>query len=164
MRLMVDDAADVDHRIEILEGAHVELVGIHGAQQVDNVRTIGRTLSLVLRSEQAPYEFSYRAAEPTSAAHRCPIWLPTVPTDGRSRAVRLQLDLPPDNAPGTSMPPFAWNGTHGVATLGHLPAVVRVPYTAAGETPGWTLAAVMDGLAVAVFAAATAVWTWRVRR
>ena len=164
MRLTVDDATEVEHRIEILEGTRVELVGVHGARQVDNVPTIGRTLSLVLRSEQAPYEFSYRIAVPISAAHRCPIWLPTVPTDGRSRAVRLQTELPAGSAPGTSMPPFTWNGTQGVATLGHLPAVVRVPYTAAGQRPGWTLASVMDGLAVAVFAAATAVWTWRVRR
>jgi hypothetical protein len=162
--LTVDGVAEIEHRIEAFEGSRVALIGIRGARQVGDVRTIGRTQSLVLRPDQAAYGFRYRAVQPAPRLHRCPIWLPAVPTDGRSQAVRLQIDLPPATVAGSSMPAFAWTGVHGVATLGHVPAFVRVPYTQAGEARQWAIGPVMDALAIAAFAVATAVWTWRVRR
>jgi hypothetical protein len=55
----------------------------------------------VLRPDQAAYGFRYRAVQAAPRAHRCPIWLPTAPTDGRSRPVRLGIDLPPATAAGT---------------------------------------------------------------
>ena len=78
--------------------------------------------------------------------------------------MRLEIDLPPATAAGTSMPAFTWTGVHGATTLGHIPAVVRVPYTREGDAHGWEIGAVMDALAIAAFAGATAVWTWRLRR
>ena len=164
MALVVEGVSEVEHRIETFEGSRIELVGIRGARQVGDVRAIGRTQSLVLRPDQAAYGFRYRAVQPAPRAHRCPIWLPTTPTDGRSRPVRLGIDLPPATAAGPSMPAFTWTGAHGATTLGHLPAVVRVPYTREGEPRAWGIGSVMDALAIAAFAAATAVWTWRVRR
>jgi hypothetical protein len=164
MALAVDGASEIEHRIETFEGSRIELVGIRGARQVGDLRAIGRTQSLLLRPDQATYGFRYRAIQPAHRVDRCPIWLPTVPTDGRSRPVRLEVDLPPAMAAGSSMPAFTWTGVHGAATLGHLPAVVRVPYTQEGEAHGWGIGSMMDALAIAVFAAATAVWTWRVRR
>jgi hypothetical protein len=162
--LSVEGVSEVEHRIEMFEGSRIELAAIRGARQVGELRAIGRTQSLVLRPDQSAYGFRYRAAQPASRMHRCPIWLPTVPTDGRSRPVRIEIDLPPATAAGDSMPAFTWTGAHGATALGHLPALVRVPYTWEGEARGWGISAVMDGLAIAAFAAATAVWTWRVRR
>jgi hypothetical protein len=164
MALAVEGVSEIEHRIEAFEGSRVELVEIRGARQVGEVRAIGRTRSLLLRPDQAAYRFQYRAVQPGPRLHRCPIWLPTVPTEGRSRPVRLQIDLPPATVAGSSMPAFTWTGVHGAATLGHLPAFVRVPYTPAGEARQWGIDSVMDVLAIAAFAAATAVWTWRVRR
>ena len=164
MALAIDGVSEIEHRIEAFEGSRVELVEIRGARQVGDVRAIGRTQSLLLRPDQTAYRFHYRAVQPASRRHRCPIWLPTVPADGRSRPVRLEIDLPPATIAGGSMPAFTWAGVHGAATLGHLPAFVRVPYTGAGEARQWGIGSVMDALAIAAFVAATAAWTWRVRR
>ena len=92
MALAIEGGGDVDHRIETFEGSRVELVRIRGARQVDAVRAIGRTRSLVLRSDAGSYEFSYHAQQPAGRTDRCPIWLPAVPTDGRSRLVRLEVE------------------------------------------------------------------------
>jgi hypothetical protein len=148
----------------MFEGSRIELAAIHGAQQVDEVRAIGRSQSLVLRPDAESYEFRYRAVQSPARAHRCPIWLPAVPTDGRSKAVRLEVDLPAATTPGASMPAFTWTGARGTAALGHLPAVVVVPYTPEGSARGWGIDAMVDAFAIAVFAGATAVWTWRARR
>ena len=160
----IGGGADIDHRIETFEGARIELTAVRGARHVDEVRTIGRTQSLVLKPEAASYELSYHAVQPADREHRCPIWVPAVPTDGRSRAVRLDVDLPAAAIPAASMPAFTWTGAHGTATLGHIPAMVRIPYASPGEARGWGINSIMDALAIAVFAGATAIWTWRVRR
>jgi hypothetical protein len=162
--LTVDGVSEIEHRIEAFEGSRIELVGIRGARQVGDVRTIGVTQSLLLRPDQAAYGFHYRAVQSAPRQHRCPIWLPTVPTEGRSRTVRLQIDLPPAAVAGSSMPALTWTGAHGVATLGNLPAFVRVPYARAGEARQWAIGRVMDALAIAAFATAAAVWTWRLRQ
>jgi hypothetical protein len=164
MALAIDGGSDIDHRIESLDGGRIELAVIRGARQVDDVRAIGRTRSLVLRPDAASYEFGYRAEQPQGRAHRCPIWLPAVPTDGRSKAVRIEVHLPAAAIPAASMPAFTWTGGRGAVTLGHVPAVVIVPYTAEGEARGWGIDSLMDAFAVAVFAGATAVWAWRARR
>jgi hypothetical protein len=164
MMLSIDGSDEIDHRIEAFEGTRIELAAVRGARRVDDVRTIGRTQSLVLRPEAGSYEFSYHAVQPADREHRCPIWLPAVPTDGRSRAVRLDVNLPVAATPGASMPALTWTGAHGTATLGHIPAIVRLPYAAEGESRGWSINSMMDALALAVFAVATAIWTWRVRR
>jgi hypothetical protein len=120
----VDGVAEIEHRIEAFEGSRVELIGIRGARQVGDVRGIGRTQSLVLRPDQAVMVPLSRGAARTASAS-LPDLAAGVPTDGRSRAVRLQIDLPPATVAGSSMPAFAWTGVHGAATLGHVPAFVR---------------------------------------
>jgi hypothetical protein len=62
------------------------------------------------------------------------------------------------------MPAFTWTGSRGVVTLGHVPAVVIVPYAPQGEARGWGIDSMMDAFAIAVFAGATAAWAWRARR
>src|SRR5205814_2110891 len=64
MSLAVDGGADIDHRIETFEGSRIQLAAVRGAQQVDRVRVIGRTQSLVLRPDAEKYELSYRAVQP----------------------------------------------------------------------------------------------------
>ena len=180
MMLTVEGASEIDHRLDASTaasgvpfsppngfGGHasvVELLVVLGAQRVGALRTIGRTQSLVLRPDNLSYEFSYRALQPADRLHRCPIWLPAVPTDGQARAVRLQVDLPPAAFHGSSMPAFSWTGGHGSTTLGSLPAFVHVSYGSDGESPGWSIGQVMDAAAVAVFAGASAIWVWRRRR
>ena len=162
--MAIERGSDLDHRIETFEGSRIELTAIRGAQQVDAVRAIGRSQSLVLRPDAESYELRYRVVQPPGRAHRCPIWLPAVPTDGRSKVVRVDVDLPAATVPGASMPALTWTGAHGTAALGHLPAVVLVPYTPEGNAHGWGIDAMMDAFAIALFAGATAVWTWRARR
>lgn len=164
MVLAIEGGAEIDHRIETFEATRIELAAVRGARHVGEVRTIGRTQSLVLRPETASYELSYRVVQPADREHRCPIWVPSVPTDGRSRPVRLEVDLPVAATPGASMPGFTWTGAHGTATLGHIPAIARIPYSSPGESRGWGINAMMDALAIAVFAVASAIWTWRARR
>jgi hypothetical protein len=164
MMLTVDGAGDVDHRVEAFAGSRIELVDTRGASVVGAVRTIGRTQSLVLRPEQPHYEFRYRAQQPADVVGRCPVWLPAVPTDGRSRAVSIRVQLPPGATPGPSMPAFDWTGTQGSTRIGHLPAFVRVPYAPQGEVPGWSIGQLMDGAAIVVFGAAMGIWAWRRKR
>ena len=165
MTLTVDGAAEIEHRIESFgSSSDVQLVDIGQAGQVGQLRTVGRTQSLVLRPHGGAFSVRYRVQQTAERTGRCPIWLPTVPTDGRSRAVRLRMTLPTDAVPGSSMPAFQWEGRAGSATLGHLPAFVRAPYTLAGEPRPWDIAGLMDIVTVIVFAAASAIWVWRRRR
>jgi hypothetical protein len=164
MALTVDGAREIDHRVQALDGAVIELVSTRGAGAVSDVRTIGRTESLVLRPDGATYEIRYRVRLPDDAAARCPIWLPAVPADGRSRAVGIRVQLPPGASPGHSMPRLDWTGPRGSARLAHLPAFVHVPYASDGQSPAWTIGEAMDGVAVLVFAAGSAGWAWRRRR
>jgi hypothetical protein len=158
MRLTVQGASEIDHRIEAFEGSQIELAGVQAATRVGEVRTIGRTLSLLLETADTPYELRYRVEQAPARRDRCPLWLPAVPTDGQSRAVRVQVELPPDAVAGHSMPAFAWTGSSGSTSLRHLPAFVRIPYAPAGGSPGWDISRAMDVVALVVFGVATAVW------
>ena len=146
LSLVVDGAAQVEHRIAAAEGSRIELLDVRGAQQAADVRAIGRTQALVLRPDGASYGFRYRVVQPDAQTERCPIWLPTVPTDGRARSIRFAATVPPGSTAGWSMPSFTWTGTHGTATLGHLPAVVRIAYAAEGEPRRWSIAELIDAL------------------
>jgi hypothetical protein len=158
MALTVEGTAEVDHRIDAPPDASIELVEVRRASQVGDLRTIGRTKSLVVRPEGPAYEFRYRARQPDDRRDRCSLWLPLVPTDGQSDAIRIQIDLPPSSVPGGSFPAFSWQGTQGVATLGHLPAFVRLQFVAAGESIPWDVSRTMDAAALVAFAAASALW------
>lgn len=161
LALTVEGSAEIDHRIDA-RMSEIEIVSVQGAQQAGDLRPIGRTLSLVLRPDLATYQFRYRVRH--AAAGKCSIWLPIVPTDGLSRAVHLQIDLPPRTVPGSAMPAVTWTGTRGSTMLGHVPAFVSVSYGLEGESPRWGIGQVMDAAAVAVFAGASAAWVWRRRR
>jgi hypothetical protein len=165
MTLSVDGTSDVDHWIQAFGGSRIDLLAVAGAQQISGVRVQGRTQSLLLRPAGTAYALQYRVAVNDTRAYRCPMWVPAVPTDGRSRAIRMQVDLPAASSPsGGSMPAFAWTGAQGSTTLAHIPSFVHVRYATAGEAPGWDITRVMDSVAVGVFVLASAVWIWRRRR
>ncbi|HJZ78427.1 MAG TPA: hypothetical protein VKE51_42155 [Vicinamibacterales bacterium] len=172
LSVTIDGAAEVEHRLARADNDRRQLVNVEGATLVEPIRDVGATVSLRVRPTGVSYVLSYSVQhqEPLriglldAVRDRCPIWLPTIPTDGRSRAVRMIIELPPGGTAGATMPAFSWNGTVGTATLGHLPSIVRVPYAANGEAVPWSLPRAIDSLAIGTFAAATAAWIWRVRR
>jgi hypothetical protein len=163
MVLLIEGATSVDHRIESPDGTTIDQLHVDGAEQAAAPRTVGRTQSLTVTPRPAPYTIRYRVQEPPDRATRCPLWLPTTPTDGVSRVVRLQVELPADTTPGSTMPRFKWMGARGNVTLAHLPAFVLIPFAAPGQSPGWDVSAAMDAAAVSVFVGASAIWLWRRR-
>ena len=56
------------------------------------------------------------------------------------------------------MPGLAWVGQEGSATLGHLPAFVRVPYAMPGEPAPFNIAFAMDVVAIGTLVLASAAW------
>jgi hypothetical protein len=163
LAVTVDGAEDVEHRLEVLDGAVVGDLAVRGAT-ADSVRTVGRTQAVHVRPHGAAYELSYRIEQPPAGRFRCPLWLPTTPADGRSRAVRLAVTLPAGAEPSGTMPAFTWRDGVGTATLGHLPAFVRVPYAVDGVAAPWNLARLMDGVSVGVLVVASLLWLLRSRR
>jgi hypothetical protein len=165
MGLTVEGAEEIDHRVD---AARVELRAVIGAQAVGEMRLVGRTQLLVLRPEQAPakrpvsgmYEIRYYAETAPGREFRCPLWLPTIPTDGQSRAVSLKVDLPAGSQPSDAMPTLTWTGGHGERTLGHLPAFVHVPFAPQGAAHAWTMSQTMDAVTLVVLLGASAIWVW----
>ncbi|MGE0359438.1 MAG: hypothetical protein AB7H93_03320 [Vicinamibacterales bacterium] len=155
-------AAPIEHRLEHLEGAVTALGGVEGAS-AEPPGAVGRTLVLRVTPSGPTYTLRYRVTQPPAGVFRCPIWLPATPADGRSRAVRIHATVPAGTAPAGTFPAFAWTDRTGTATLGHLPAFVRVPYAGAGVDAPWNLARLMDGVSLAVLAAASLLW-WRRRQ
>src|SRR5262245_16833602 len=172
LSVTVDNAIEVEHRLAMADGDSRQLLDVEGATAVEPIREVGATSALRLRPRGTTYllHYSVQHREPLRIGFldrvrdRCPIWLPTIPTDGRSRAVHLSIELPPGSTAGATMPAFTWNGAVGTSTLGHLPSIVRVPYAANGEAVPWSLPRAIDTLAIGSFAAATAAWIWRLRR
>ena len=168
--LTTDASGDVDHRVEAPGGTYIELEAVRDAAEFGSQRQVGTTRSLVVRPGAGkPYQLRYRVSQPDRRAFRCPVWTPAVATDGRSRQVTITVTLPERSSPtGRSFPTFSWNGTEGAATLGHLPAFVRVPYDTddgTGRDPASRdIAQTMDRVALGVLAAATAAWVWRRNR
>lgn len=174
MTLTAEGTEQIEHRIEAFpagagpasDGAPpgVQLLDVSGATPIGEIRRVGQTRALVLRPDRTPYSFRYRAVQPAGRRDRCPLWLPAIPSDGQSRSIRLRVTLPADALPGSTMPAFAWTGREGAATMANVPAFVRVPYTLPGDPRPWDLGAVVDGTAVFLFVAVSAIWMWRRRR
>ena len=155
------DADTVEHRIEIADGTSVEQLDIAGARRIGETKEVGRTRALVLEPESDRYSLNYRVTQPASRASRCPLWIPTTPTAGRGRVVRITVRVPPGATARGTMPTFEWDGDEGTAAISHLPAFVRVPFALAGEPAPWNVARIMDATAIATLLAATVIWTRR---
>lgn len=175
LTLAVGGAPAIEHRLEALAGSHTELLEVRGGAHDDEVREIGRTRALVIRPSGARYALRYRVTQPADRPHRCPLWLPTAPADGLTRNVRLSVALPAGTRASATMPSFAWtvagSGDHargaattgpvGVATLGHLPAFVVVPFADEGSPRPWDVSRAMDAAAIGTLVLASAVWLRR---
>ena len=157
----VKGAAQVEHRVEVVDGARVELRELRGAAQLGEAWMVGRTRALVVRPAGAAYTLRYAVEQPQSSAGRCPLWIPSVPADGRSQAVALRVRIPAGAMAAGTMPGFAWVGEEGTARLGHLPAFVRVPYAMPGEATPLDIAFVMDVVAIGTLVLASAAWARR---
>jgi hypothetical protein len=164
LSVTIEQASQVEHRIEILDGARVDLIGVTGAAPVAAPRDVGRTRALVLEPEAATYILRYTVEQPVGPVGRCPLWIPTVPADLRAASVRLIARLPGGARASGTMPSFTWSGDEGTAAIGHLPAFVRVPYAMPGEPAPWNIAAIMDAASIAVLLASTLAWARHRRR
>lgn len=165
LTVAVAEAAEVEHRLEVLDGTQVERLEVIAGQIIGEPRAIGRTRSVRVgpAAAGAPYTLRYRVTQAASRAYRCPLWLPTTPTDGRSRRVQLDVTVPEGAEASATMPALTWTGPRGTATLPHLPAIVIVPFARAGEPRPWDISRAMDLTALATLAGSTA-WFLRRRR
>ena len=152
------DAVQVEHRVEIADGGRVDLIDVSGATPAGPPADIGRTRALTLRPEGASYTLRYEVQLPAARASRCPLWIPTVAADLRAASVRVTTRLPSGARAAGTMPTFRWNGDEGTATIGHLPAFVRVPYAMPGEPAPWNIGRIMDIFSIATLVVATLAW------
>lgn len=168
--ITLDRARDVEQRLQRHDGARIDGVEVTGVAEAAAPRTFGVTEVFSLRFPAAGphrYDVRYRATQPEAWAYRCPIWLPVVAADGHSRSVEIEVTLPEGATPaGWSFPAFRWEGRVGRATIGNVPAFIRAPYEAPGETRshGANLGRVMDAVAAAFLLGGTALWLIRRRR
>jgi hypothetical protein len=161
LTLTVDGAAEIEHRLATFAGSVVTLLESPPAEAP---RDVGRTRALIVRPAPGTYALHYRVRQPPEGAFRCPLWLPTAPADGRSRAVQLVVTIPDGAEPAGTMPAFTWTGRRGTATIAHLPAIAIVRFASPGEARPWDIARVMDLTAMATLAAGTVWWLGRSRR
>ena len=161
LTLTVEGATEIEHRLATLAGSVVTLLESPPAEAP---RDVGRTKALIVRPAPGTYALHYRVQQPPEGAFRCPLWLPTTPADGRSRAVQLAVTIPDGAEAAATMPAFTWIGRRGTATTAHLPAIAIVRFASPGEARPWDIARVMDLTAMATLAAATAWWLGRARR
>ena len=167
----IDDAVRIEHQLVVREGATPTLTSVDGSVTMDGAPVIdGRAPLLRLRGN-APGDQRYRLryeVEQASAEYRCPLWLPTIPSDGRSQNVTIRVSLPSGvERTGGSLPAFAWEGDHGTARVNHVPAFVRVPFGTAGApagAAGLDITRLMDVIAIVVLAGGMVVFAWRQRR
>lgn len=160
--LTLQGASQVEHRLELPDGAELQRVEVMQAV-AGEPRDVGRTRALTVMpsADGAPYTLRYDVRQSDARAHRCPLWLPTVPTDGRSRAVHLVAEVPQGTTLVGGIPSFTWQGSRGEVTLAHLPAFVVVPFADAAASRPWDVSRVMDTIAIATLALASLAWLAR---
>jgi hypothetical protein len=163
----------LDHRVALYAGTRIADVVVSGeGVEAGTPRPSGpatEAIGIRLRPGTSSYTIAYRVTQPADRGFRCPVWLPAAPTDGLSRQVRVRVVLPAGaSAAGGSLPRLAWTPAGaGEATLAQIPAIVRTPFTSAGEPSRWSesfdVTRVMDALALVALASVTGVWLWRRR-
>ena len=145
--------------------AESDLVDVQGARPVGDVRSIGRTQSLVLRPGQAAYGFRYRARQPDRL--RGP--LSNLAAGGADRWTLPRDPHPHSASTGLGPGPARCHRSHGPArqvrpdsvTFQRSSACLTAPMA---KRPPWGIGRVMDAVAILVFGGATAIWAWRRRR
>jgi hypothetical protein len=160
----------VEHRLLSSGGQAPEFAVLGGL--AGGVEIVGRTVRLpvsIAGSGRNEYLVRYSAALPPADPERCPLLVPSAPTDGVTRAVRIEVELPSDTRrlPG-EFPAFTWSGRGGVVTIGHMPSFVRVPHVAQDAPVAWRrtldVRRTIDFAAMATIALTTVGWIARRRR
>jgi hypothetical protein len=165
-----DSESPVEHRLHTGEGATVELLDRPATAAMAAPEAGGRAnvLHVPLSESETAYVIRYRVAQGDAAAYRCPLWLPTVPTDGRSRDIQIRVTLPSGAEPaGGGFPMLQWSAGEAMTTLGHVPTFVHVPFHRAGETSAllsWDIRRVMDATALVLLAIGMIAFAWRRKR
>lgn len=160
----------IEHRLMIDRPDPPGFVVVGGiAGRTDVVSRTARLRISIAGSGRNEYTVRYRAPLADGPTQRCPLLVPGVPTDGVSRGVRLDVEVP-DGAtvlPG-QFPAFTWNDRRGSVTIGHMPAFVRVPHLPRGAPVTWRdgldVERLVDTGAIAVIGASTLAWIARRRR
>jgi hypothetical protein len=166
-RYVVDtaDPAIVEHRLMLGGSVAPPDFAVIGSV-AGNAQIIGNTARVpisVVGSGRNEYSVRYRFTSNGAPVDRCPLLVPSAPTDGLRRSVTIDVRLPSDatRLPG-EFPLLAWEGLRGAVTLGHVPSFVRAPHVQQGERPGWRerldARRVVDVTAVLAIAVSTAVW------
>jgi hypothetical protein len=155
----------VEHRLMLGDGGAPEFAAV-GAR-LARPEIVGRTVRLSISLTAAganEFTVRYRVVPAGGAAlDRCPLLVPSAPTDGVSRAVRIDVEVPRGGTrlPG-EFPAFTWNENRGVVAIGHLPSFVRVPHAPPGAAIGrretFDFRRVLDLTAVAAVAVSTLAW------
>jgi hypothetical protein len=165
-RFVVDtpDPVVVDHHL-LLTGNEAPRFVVLGAI-AGHTNVVGRTARVPISltgSGRNEYSVRYSVAVPRAAGDRCPLLVPAAPTDGVSRGVHLQVEVPAETSrlPG-EFPAFAWDGVRGAVAISHLPSFVRVPHVARGTAVTWRdtvdLRRILDVAALAIIGASTLAW------
>lgn len=160
---VVGGAATMEHRIEVTPGTQVEMIALRGGSMERRPADVGRTRAIVVRPAGGEYTLDYRVSLPPDRVYRCPLWLPAAPADGRSRNVRIEVTIPDGASAAGTMPSFAWTGSVGTTTVGHLPSFVLVPFAAPGSPRPWDVSHLMDTVALTTLVLASLVWLRRAR-
>jgi hypothetical protein len=164
-------AAPAEHRLYTGEGATVErLEGpAMDAPAAGSTRRLHVLHVALSGSGSDSYTLRYRVSQPGTHAYRCPVWLPTIPADGRSRGVRVRVVLPASaSSGGGGFPALEWGPDGGgFATLGHVPALLHIPFASGdeGATAGSRdISRTMDTVALVALAAGMLAFVWRRKR
>jgi hypothetical protein len=171
-RFVVDTAepAIVEHHLLVTGTAAPRFV-VLGAIVADT-NVVGRTARVPVSltgSGRNEYSVRYAVRLPAAARDRCPLLVPAAPTDGVSRAVQLEVEVPPESnrLPG-EFPAFAWEGGRGAVTISHMPSFVRIPYVARGTPVTWRetidVRRIVDVAALAIIGVSTLAWAALRRR
>jgi hypothetical protein len=160
----------VEHRLMLSGGEPPDFVvlgAVGGRAEI-----VGRTARLPISITGAgrnEYHVRYSASPPGGAPDRCPLLVPSAPTDGLTRAVRIDVEVPVGTRrlPG-EFPAFTWTGRRGAVSIGHMPSFVRVPHVAQDAPVAWRrtldIRRMIDFAAMATIALTTVGWIARRRR
>jgi hypothetical protein len=155
----------IDHRVMLGDDGRPPEFVVLGAL-AGQAERIGRTASLrvsLTGTGRNEYTVRYRLIPHGARRDRCPMIVPSVATDGLSRAVAIAVEVPrgAPRLPG-EFPAFTWDNERGRITLGHMPSFVRVPLAAAGapitSIDALDLRRATDVAAILAIGAATLAW------
>jgi hypothetical protein len=171
-RFVVDTSEPevVDHHVMLSSDAMPRFVVLGAiAGQASVVGRTARVPMSLTGSGRNEYSVRYSIALPLAARDRCPMLVPGAPTDGVTRGVRLEVEVPAgaSRLPG-EFPAFAWDGARGAVAISHMPSFVRIPHLPEGSAVTWRdrvdVRRILDAAAVTIIGVSTLAWVALRRR